>query len=172
MEDVGYVEQLVSRKASGLMKALQIFCTVLAVLFIFSSLFVLGWSSFTIVILILGIVLAVAAYYFSMNANLEYEYLYCEKELSIDKIMNKSKRKTVGKYSLERMEAVGPMNSYHLDEYKGKNYKELDFSSGVVQQPDKRYVMYYDGREKITLELNEEIVKAMKNGAPRKVFMD
>ena len=113
-----------------------------------------------------------AAYFVSLNAQIEYEYLYCERELSVDKIMNKSKRKNAGKFEVERMEILAPMGSYHLDEFKNKTYKELDFSSGTENKPEKRYVLYYDGKDKVILEPNEEIIKAIKSIAPRKVFTD
>ena len=95
----------------------------------------------------------------SLNAQIEYEYLYCERELSVDKIMNKSKRKNAGKFEVERMEILAPMGSYHLDEFKNKTYKELDFSSGTENKPEKRYVLYYDGKDKVVLEPNEEIIQ-------------
>ncbi len=166
MEDVGYVECLVSRKPSAVLNFLRILSIVLAIGF-----FMLGMMGI-VIFLILAVALGVAAYFLTMNVQIEYEYLYCERELSVDKIMNKSRRKTVGKYSVERMEALGPVRSYHLDEYKNKTYKEIDYSSGEEQQPDPRYVLYYDGREKLFLEPDEALIKAIKNNAPRKVFMD
>ncbi len=166
MEDVGYVECLVSRKPSAVLNFLRILSIVLAIGF-----FMLGMMGI-VIFLILAVALGVAAYFLTMNVQIEYEYLYCERELSVDKIMNKSRRKTVGKYSVERMEALGPVRSYHLDEYKNKTYKEIDYSSGEEKQPDPRYVLYYDGREKLFLEPDEALIKAIKNNAPRKVFMD
>ena len=76
-------------------------------------------------------------------------------------------------FETERMEVLAPSKSYHLDEYRNKdNYRLLDFSSGEEQQPDVTYTMYYDGREKVVFEPTREMVEAVKNIAPRKVFMD
>ena len=94
------------------------------------------------------------------------------KELSVDKIMAKSKRKRVGTYSLDRMEVFAPVYSYHLDNFKNRQVKEKDYSIGEVLQPDGRYAMYYEGGEKILLSPNEELVKVLKNMAPRKVFSE
>ena len=44
--------------------------------------------------------------------------------------------------------------------------------SGEEQQPDHRYVFYYDGKQKVIFEPNQEMVKAIQFIAPRKVFMD
>lgn len=165
MDDVGYVEWLVARKPSAIMNFLRVLSILLAVCF-----FILGMMN--PIFLLLALAMVAAAYFVSLNAQIEYEYLYCERELSVDKIMNKSKRRNAGKFEVERMEILAPMGSYHLDEFKNKTYKELDFSSGTENKPEKRYVLYYDGKDKVILEPNEEIIKAIKSIAPRKVFTD
>ena len=114
----------------------------------------------------------VIAYFVYMNAELEYEYLYLDKELTVDKVMAKTKRKRVAQYDLNRMEIFAPVNSYHLDSFKNRNAKSVDYSSGEAKQPEARYVMYYDSGEKVILEPNEDMIKAIKNIAPRKVFTD
>ena len=107
-----------------------------------------------------------------MFTDLEYEYLYLDKELIVDKVMARSRRKRVATYSVDRMEIFAPVTSYHLGNYKNRNVKVKDYSIGEVLKPDKRYVMYYEGGEKIILSPSEEMVKALKNVAPRKVFND
>jgi len=107
-----------------------------------------------------------------LNTELEYEYLYVDKELTVDKFMAKTKRKRVAVYTVEKMEIVAPVKSWHLDNYKNRNDKEVDYSSREVKQPDTRYVFYYEGRQKVIFEPNEDIVKAMQFAAPRKVFKD
>ena len=116
--------------------------------------------------------MGVAAYFVYLNADLEYEYLYLDKEITIDKVMAKSKRKKVAKYEVERMEILAPIKSWHMDGFKNRTVKTVDYSSGVENQPDLRYVMYYEGNLKVILEPSMEMVKAIKNIAPRKVFMD
>ena len=48
--------------------------------------------------------------------------------------------------------------------------KVRDFSVGYEDKPDLRYAMYYEGGEKIILSPSPELIKVMKNVAPRKVF--
>ena len=48
----------------------------------------------------------------------------------------------------------------------------MDYSIGVEKQPDERYVIYYEGNKKLILSPTKEFVEAVKNVAPRKVFMD
>lgn len=120
--------------------------------------------------LIIGVVIGIAAYFIYMNANLEYEYLYVDKELTIDKVMAKSKRKKAAAFDMEKMEIMAPLNSHQLDSYKNRNVKTVDYSSGEEKQPDLRYAFYYDGKQKVIFEPNEEMVKAIQMIAPRKVF--
>ena len=122
--------------------------------------------------LIVAAVTGVGAYFATMNANLEYEYLYVEKEISIDKVMAKSRRKKVGNYSIEQMEIFAPLNSHRLDSYKNREGKILDYSSGIAAQPERRYMMVCNEGTRVILEPNEAMVRAVQNVAPRKVFTD
>ena len=47
-----------------------------------------------------------------------------------------------------------------------------DYSIGVAEKPDRRYVMYCEGGQRIVLSPSAELVNALKNVAPRKVFTD
>ena len=161
-----YIEVMVQRKPSGTMLFLKYLLAGLAVVSFMAS-FVLGH-----LLIILAIAFGVGAYFVGMNANIEYEYLYLDKEITIDKVMNKSKRKRVGVYQVDKMEILAPLKSYHLDSFKNRQVKELDYSSGVAGQPETRYCFYYEGSQKIIFEPNDEFIKLVKNVAPRKVFTD
>lgn len=160
-----YVELLVKRKTPAYMALLKILCIMLTVCFVVVGLIFLP-------ALLIGIVFGVASYFIYMNADLEYEYLYVDKELVVDKIMAKSKRKRVEVFDLEKMEIVAPLKSWHLDNYKNRSDKTVDYSSGEQRQPDTRYVFYYDGQKRVIFEPNEDMIKAMQFAAPRKVFKD
>lgn len=160
-----YVECLVKAKTSlwgKFLKGLLIMLTVLLVLaaFLFPPAF------------IIAIVAGVGAYFVNLFTDLEYEYLYLDKELVVDKVMAKSRRKRVATYTLERMEILAPVKSYRLDNYKNRNVKVKDYSIGEELQPDRRYAMFYEGGEKILLSPSEDLIKVMKNAAPRKVYSD
>ena len=160
-----YVEIMVKKKTPVYMSLLKILTIMLAVCFVLLGMWYLP-------AFIIGVVMGVAAYFIYMNADLEYEYLYVDKELSVDKIMAKKGRKRVATYDMGKMEILAPMNSYHLDNYKNRSDKTVDYSSGMVKQPDTRYVFYYDGRQRVVIEPNEELIKAIQMIAPRKVFKD
>ncbi len=168
VSDNNYVECLVASKASPIVKFLSYLSLVLAVLFFLSSLVLLG-----VIGLILCVVAGVGYYFLSLNANIEFEYQYCDREITVDKILNKSKRKNVGKYEVERIEVLAPSRSYHLDEYKNRTLKDLDYSAREKDpQPDPTYTFIYDGKERVKFEPTAEFVSAIKSIAPRKVFTD
>lgn len=162
-----YVECLVQSKQSGIMKFLKGLLLTLGIIFAaLTLLFPMGiWF-------ILAIVFFVAVWFVGYFADIEYEYLYIDRELTVDKIMKKSKRKRVATYSLDRMEILAPVKSYHLDNFKNRQVKVKDYSIREELQPDLRYAMYYEGGLKIILSPSESLIKAMKNAAPRKVFAD
>ena len=104
--------------------------------------------------------------------DVEYEYLYVDKQLTVDKIMARTRRKKVETFDMERMEILAPIKSWHLDDYKNRQLKEVNYSSGVEQQPDIRYCMIYNGEKRVIFEPNAAMVTAIKSVAPRKVFTD
>lgn len=160
-----YVEVMVKKEATIMGKVLSL---VVTFLIIFSI--VLFVMSFNPMMLIFVILFGVAMYFVRMNINLEYEYLYVDKELSIDKIMNKTKRKKLAKISMDRMEVIAPIGSYHLDDYKKRLDKTVDYSSGKAEA--KRYMLVYEGQKSVIIEPGEEMLRMIKNIAPRKVFND
>ena len=160
-----YVECLVKAKPSMLGKFFKYLLIVLTVILVILM-------ALNVLFLILAVVTGVGAYLVNMFTDLEYEYLYLDKELTIDKVMAKTKRKRVAVYQLDRMEILAPVRSYHLDNFKNRTVKEKDYSIGYEEKPDLRYAMYYEGGEKLVLSPSPEMIKVMKNAAPRKVFND
>ncbi len=160
-----YVECLVKGKDSLLLKVLRYVFIILTVLLALVG-FVLG----ALLVLGLAVISALLAYITGMYSDLEYEYLYLDRELTVDKVMAKTNRKRVAVYSVDRMEVLAPQGSYHLDDFKNRDVKVSDFSSG--EQEAKHFVMYYEGGQKIVFTPTEEMVKAIKSVSPRKVFID
>ncbi|GFI64648.1 hypothetical protein IMSAG185_00237 [Lachnospiraceae bacterium] len=162
-----YVECLVKAKASAGGKFLKIFLIVLA-----AVMGLLMMLTFNILFFLLAVAAGVGAYFVNMFTDLEYEYLYLDRELTIDKVMAKTRRKRVAVYQLDRMEILAPVKSYHLDNFKNRNVKVKDYSIGYEDKPDLRYAMFYEGGEKLLLSPSPEMIKVMKNAAPRKIFSD
>ena len=160
-----YVEWLVKRKTPAYMTLLKILTIMLTVCFVLLGFFLLP-------AMIIAVLLGVAAYFVYLNSDVEYEYLYVDKELTVDKVLAKSRRKRVATYDLGKIEILAPIKSWHLDNYKNRTDKTVDYSSGEEKQPDRRFAFFYDGKQRVLIEPNEEMIKAMQTVAPRKVFKD
>ncbi len=104
--------------------------------------------------------------------DVEYEYLYCDKTITVSKIMAKEKRKDLETFDIEKMEILAPANSYRLGEYKNRDLKEYAYWSMDKTKEEPPYAMIYEGGRKILLDLPQEFVKMVHNNAPRKVFFD
>lgn len=161
-----YVECLVKAKSNTGLKLLKYLLIGLTAVFVLLLLLQI------VLAIIPGAITGVGAYFLNLYSDLEYEYLYLDKELVIDKVMAKSRRKRVATYQIERMEVMAPFHSHHLDNYKNRQVKIRDYSIGEELQPDLRYAVYYEGGEKLILSPSEEMVRAIRNVAPRKVFTD
>lgn len=105
------------------------------------------------------------------NYNIEYEYLFVNAQLSVDKILGRSKRKTAWEGSVENMEVIAPSDHFALRDYENQNRKKMDFSSQLPGA--KTYtIMYQSGPERleIIIEPDEKILKCLRRTAPRKVI--
>ena len=161
-----YVECLVKHKTPTVKVFLRIFFTVLTVLFVLLF-FIVGIPA-----IIMAMVSGVLSYFMSLECNVEYEYLYVDREISIDKISGQKRRKTIEKLNTEKIEILAPVKSWHLDEYKNRELKQKDYSIGYEAQPDQRYVLIYNNEARVLLSPNPAFVAAVKSVAPRKVFTD
>lgn len=102
-------------------------------------------------LLIAAIVLGVCAYLFIFpGTDLEFEYLFVNGELDIDKIMAKSKRKRVKSLNITECDIMAPLNSHRMDYYNSnqklkvqdfppeiRNISVLQLSAAMAQKPAK-----------------------------------
>lgn len=105
-----------------------------------------------------------------LNWDLEYEYVFVNGELDIDKIMGKAKRKRCLTIDMENIEVVAPEGSHLLDSYKNMKYKHMDFSSAIKE--NKKYVIYGNHKNEstcIVFEPNEKMLDNMRSVSPRKI---
>lgn len=158
-----YYEILVKKKSSPWLKVAQIVTAILTVFFVFVMLIGALWG------LIFATACGVACYFISMHSVVEYEYLYVDKEIQIDRILARSKRKRMETLDLNQMEILAPAYSHELDSYRHGNYVKADYSSKEEQKEKAVYVLIVNGKQ-IKFEPTEEMVKTIKMFAPRKVF--
>lgn len=166
MDINAYVECMSRPRSVTLMKFLKILCIMLLIGFI-----LIGFVTGNLIAFIIVLLSAAGIWFFGLRCSIEFEYQYIDRELTVDKIFNKSTRKQAAVYKTDNMEILAPIKSYHLDEYKNRQFQTIDYSAGE-DQPDPRYVMILEGNKRLILEPSEGMVKALKNVYPRKVFTD
>ena len=162
-----YVEWLIERKTPGYAGILRIGAYALTALFVLLALF-LGMP----LLFLPGAGMAAACYFLLPRLEVEFEYLYLQRSLSIDSIFSKEKRKKAAEYDLDKMEIFAEEGAWQLDQYKNMALKTVDFTSGY---PDRRrFVMVIrEGGDgfKVLLEQDQNIVDAVKQIYPSKVFV-
>lgn len=145
-----------------LLKALMVVAVAVGVFFITLS----G------VFIIVGAVLIGAVVYFFPRLSLEYEYVFVDGQIDFDRIVAKSKRKTILRVDMEQMEIVAPLGSHALDSYAQVILETKDFSSG--DKSKKPFVIIASTQNKkcrILFEPSEKMLTMMKQKSPRKISL-
>lgn len=163
-----YYELLVKKETTSKDRLTKYGLIALTVLFVLAGLFI------TPLLLLGAIALGIACYFIIPGTDLEFEYLFVNGELDIDKVMAKSKRKKALSLDLTQADIIAPVNSHRMDYYNGnQKMKTMDFSSG--NQEHKRFaVITRVNKEncRVIIEPDEKMAVAIKNSAPSKVFLD
>ena len=114
-----------------------------------------------------------AATFFIFQAlNVEYEYLYVDGTLSIDKILGKARRKKVLECSKDELMMMAPSDSYVLKDYETQGMKVINCSSG--QKDAKTFSLIYQKggqHTKVILEPNDRMIQAIRYTTPRKIVV-
>lgn len=165
-----YTEVLVKKQQTGKDKAIK------GVLVFFTVLFAAAGIMMNPLILLLALVLGIVDYIFIPKLSVEFEYLYVNGELDIDRIYSQSRRKRAASYELSNMEILAPYQSHQLDSYKNnQSIKRYNYSSGIEGQGHKPYAFVIskdNTMQMVIFEPDEVMLKDIRNRAPRKVFMD
>lgn len=164
-----YVELLVKCKKSAAAAVGSIILAVLGAIFFFFVILTGNIFAFLIAVFFFG-----SAYFLRYSANVEYEYLYLDKEFTVDKIYNQTGRKKVAVYDMTQLEVLAPAGSHHLDEFKSRTeIKKRDFTSNYPDSNPYEMIVREDGKLKCAvIEVNDMLLKQIERIAPRKVFKD
>ncbi len=158
-----YTEQLVKQKASstimlkkiGLIIAI-IICAVIAMavpaLVVLPALGIFGLF-----------------YLWRRWSSVEYEYIYFNGELDIDRIMGQEARKRLISISAKDMEILAPTGYGELQRYQ--NLKVYDCSSMTGNKTYEIVAKLKDQNVRVIFEPNDTILQGMRFYAPRKVFL-
>ena len=95
-----------------------------------------------------------------------------DKEITVDKVMARTRRKRVAVLDVNKIEIMAPHDSDQLAFYKNRQVKTTDLSAGHDLDGQKLYLVYYEGSQCFLLNLDEDFTKTVKAIAPRKVFTE
>ncbi|MDE6915226.1 MAG: hypothetical protein K2P39_00295, partial [Lachnospiraceae bacterium] len=76
-----------------------------------------------VVIFIMVIAFGALDYFVLQWTDIEFEYLYLDKEISVDKIMAKTRRKKLVTLAVDKIEIMAPEKSHQLDSYRNRQTK-------------------------------------------------
>lgn len=161
-----YKELLVKRERGMKEAVMRIACivpTVLLVLLAFTG---------NLIIFIAAVACGVLTYFVFQWTDIEFEYLYLDKEITVDKVMAKTRRKRAAVLDVNKIEIMAPENSNQLVYYKNRQVKITDLSAGHDLPDQKLYMVYYEGNQCYLMNLDEDFIKTVKLIAPRKVFLE
>ncbi len=160
MEDF-YTEQLVKKKTEMrdiVVKTCLILLTVLSVFLIFVTPFGI----------LAPVILAVVDVFVFRYLDVEFEYLYVNGSLDIDKIMHKERRRNVFSAEIEDMEVLAPSGSRELLAYQ--NVRPEDFTSRMSGRDVYEMIFTAGGRKRrVIFEPNEKLLEGIRMRSPRKV---
>lgn len=162
-----YKELLVKKDKGIKEKLIRVVCVIPTVLVV-----LLTFLTYNMIFFIVAIGLGVLDYFIFQWTDIEYEYLYLDKEITVDKIMAKTRRKRVTTIDVNKIEIMAPEKSYQLDSYRNRQTKVTDFSGGHDLPDQKLYWVYYEGNQKFLMNFTEDFAKTIKGIAPRKVFTE
>jgi len=164
MNDV-FNEQLVARKPNqkDLLKKVGIVGVGIILIFVALTIdFLMAFIVPVIVIVVVGVV------FFMRRYNIEYEYVFTNGDLDIDRITNKSRRKQVLSISVKSFETMVPAMSKNYDNEISRFTKVFDFGSGTIT--DQTYIVIFEQdkeRVKMIFEPNDQMFKAIRAYIPR-----
>lgn len=164
MNEDAYAEWMVKRKDPPYAIPVKILMGLLCLVAVVSALqTVLGVIFLTLA--------AVATYFVFINLSVEFEYLVVEGDVSIDRILARSRRKKALNCKKEEIQIVAPSDSYTLKDYEKTGMKVKDCSSG--KSGAKTYALIYQqGADcvKVIFEPNDRILRALRHSIPGKLI--
>lgn len=158
-----YTEQLIKKRTDGKDIAMKILLIVVTVI----SFFIAFFLPFLILLPVVMIVVDVLLF---RRLDVEYEYIYINGDLDIDKVMHKEKRKHMFSLNVNDLEMLAPEGAFQLQSYRtGKVY---DYTSGDASSQNRYVLVFTKSGEtgKLIFEPNKDLVEGFFMLAPRKVI--
>jgi hypothetical protein len=124
------------------------------------------------VALLVLIAVCVGVYFLVSSRNLEYEYSVTNGDITIDKIINRSRRKRVVSIDAHDVESIG---KYNPEEHSQKSYDSRIFASENDSGKDAWYFAGHSakkGNVLVVFNPNEKVLSAIKPFLSRQVSIN
>ncbi len=159
-----YVEQLIKQKMTT--KSMMIIAGLVFLSFVSV---VVGFVILPGFFIIPVIVIFLAYYFGKRYTSIEYEYVYYNGEIDIDRIMGMESRKRFISINAKDMEILAPSGSSALQPYQ--NLKVYDCSTNTGAHAYEVVTEKKGQKVRVIFEPNKEILDGMRMFAPRKVLI-
>lgn len=161
-------KELMVKKEKGMKEmAMRTACVTLTVLAGLLTILTINFMMFIVLV-----AFGVLTYFVFQWTDIEYEYLYLDKEITVDKVMAQARRKRVVVIDVNKIEVMAPENSEQLAYYKNRQVQTTDLSAGHDLPGQQLYAVYYEGSRKFFMNLDDDFVNTVKLVAPRRVFTE
>ena len=164
-----FVEQIVKKKYDAKDYLIFVAIVLAALVLILACLFIQVLASFS---LLIGIGILVGAYYLIVSRNVEFEYSVTNGDITVDKIMNRSKRKRVISFDAHNTEEMG---KYDAEKHQGKSYDQRLFTGDSLENKESWYMTLHSSKTGYTLLVftpNEKVLTAIKPFLSHQVMHD
>ena len=156
MSDV-FKEQLVKRKKTPRDKVLTY-----AAMFVCVFICVILFLPIQFFVVPLGMLLWIGARYLLSFLNIEYEYIFTNGDLDIDRIYDKSRRKRIYSGDVKNIEIMVPINDNGYEGSFKKAEKKFDCTSGTYGDNTYKFmVLYKEKNYNIIFEPNDMLLNSM-----------
>lgn len=164
-----FVEQIVKKKFDGKDYAIFVAIILGTLVLIFATLIIKILAQFSFFI---GIGILAGAYFLILSRNLEFEYSVTNGDVTVDKIINRSKRKRIVSFDAHSVEEMG---KYDAQKHQGKSYDSRLFTGDNAANSDSWYMTFHSTKTGHTLFVftpNEKVLTAIKPFLPKQVARD
>lgn len=171
----GIVECLVERRKTKKAYLIRFLAFLIDSILIAASLFIfLYMTAFSAIIFIFAIIGVVLTWLAIRNTNIEYEYSFFEGEFTVDRILNKSNRKCVKKFSFDKLELIVPKGSHRLGGNPNNNRRKYNYSALDPELKDYVAVVIDDNASAVEVIFtpNTELLEILNKKYPRKVTIN
>ena len=127
------------------------------------------------VVLLFDLAAGFIIYFVFRNTSVEFEYDYFGGELTVDKILNRAKRKRLRIFDFAKLDYIAKYGSERmtrLEEHGNSVY--YNYSAHDIREDSYVAVFHNDEKATVFLEFspNEELLAVLKKYYPRKVYED